>query len=142
MYISGIQNCARLSKYNIFRETKAYVFKDTRMDYAKEEIVNSIVGEILGISPSILDYARFKLRDHPRTTHCFVHKKLSEIDSSYRAPNREQEYRELIDRSSPYGRHKDHFHMVHNVLIDNSTDKLYFIDMVDFEFSRSYYLIT
>jgi hypothetical protein len=134
------------TRYIVYSDTEVYLFKDMRDDSVKNEIINSIVGEILDISPSILNYMRFTLRNTQVTntqvtTHCFVHKKLTPMQR-YPGELAIERHTELIDRSSPYGHHGDHVNIFHNTLIDTATNKLYFIDMIDFEFSSRYYLIT
>jgi hypothetical protein len=130
------------TRYIVYSETKVYLFKIQGIDYTKTEVINSIIGEILDISPLILDYGSFS--NESIIVKCFVHKKLINTPA-----NKIQEYRDLLERSSPYGIHTDYgsygtgsYHNPNNILYDELTGKFYFIDMVSFQFSSSYYLIT
>ena len=134
-----------MTRYIVYSDTKVYLFKNPHKAYPiKTEVINSIIGEILDISPSILDYGWLLTHDRSIKVYCFVFKKLNNTPA-----NKEQEYEELLKRSSPYGIHTDYgsygtgsYHNPNNILYDELTGKFYFIDMVSFQFSSSYYLIT
>ena len=134
-----------MTRYIVYSDTKVYLFKNHNNVYPiKTEVINSIIGEILDISPSILDYGCFLTQDRSIKVYCFVFKKLNNTPA-----NKEQEYEKLLERSSPYGIHTDYgsygtgsYHNPNNILYDELTGKFYFIDMVSFQFSSSYYLIT
>ena len=46
-----------MTRYIVYSDTKVYLFKNHNNVYPiKTEVINSIIGEILDISPSILDW--------------------------------------------------------------------------------------